>query len=39
MKAFFTLDLAIDFYQAAKDLRLPSHLKNQYLRSGVVTKM
>ena len=33
MKPFFTLDLAIEFYQVSKDLRLPSHLKDQYLRA------
>ena len=33
MKPFFTLDLAVEFYQISKDLRLPAHLKNQYLRA------
>ena len=33
MKPIFTLDLAIEFYQISKDLRLPSHLKDQYLRA------
>ena len=33
MKPFFTLDLAIDFYQTSKGLKLPQHLKSQYLRA------
>ena len=33
MKSFFTLDLAIEFYQTSKALKLPPHLKDQYLRA------
>ena len=33
MKSFFTLDLAVEFYQFSKNLKLPSHLKDQYLRA------
>ena len=33
MKSFFTLELAIEFYQISKDLKLPSHLRDQYLRA------
>jgi four helix bundle protein len=33
VKSFFTLELAIDFYQASKGLRLPAHLQSQYLRA------
>jgi len=33
MKQFFTLELAVEFYQSSKDLNLPAHLKNQFLRA------
>lgn len=33
MKTFFTLELAIEFYQSTKNLKLPSHLKDQFLRA------
>ena len=33
MKSFFTLEFAIEFYQDSKNLKLPSHLKDQYLRA------
>ncbi len=33
MTSFFTLDLAVEFYQLSKGLRLPSHLKSQFLRA------
>jgi len=33
MKPFFTLELAIEVYELSINLRLPSHLKNQYLRA------
>ncbi len=33
MKSFFTLELAIEFYQISKDLKLPSHLKVQFQRA------
>jgi len=33
MKRFFTLDLAVEFYQISKGLRMPPHLKSQYLRA------
>jgi four helix bundle protein len=33
MKQFFTLNLAIEFYQISKDLKFPTHLKDQYLRA------
>ena len=33
MKKFFTLELAIEFYQISKDLKLPAHLKDQFLRA------
>jgi four helix bundle protein len=33
MKTFFTLDLAVEFYQISKDLKLPAHLKSQFLRA------
>ncbi len=33
MKPFFTLELAIDFYHASKGLKLPAHLKSQFLRA------
>jgi four helix bundle protein len=32
MKKFFTLDLAVEFYEISKDLKLPNHLRDQYLR-------
>lgn len=34
MKSFFTLELAIEFYQLSKNIRLPAHLKNQFLRAS-----
>ncbi len=33
MSRFFTLELAEAFYQNSKGLRLPGHLKSQYLRA------
>jgi four helix bundle protein len=33
MKSFYTLELAIEVYELSKNLRMPSHLKNQFLRS------
>ena len=33
MKPFFTLELAIAFYQASKGIYLPAHLKSQFLRA------
>ena len=33
MKPFFALELAVEVYQSTKDLRLPAHLKSQYLRA------
>jgi len=33
MKKFFTLEVAIEFYKISKDLKLPGHLKSQYLRA------
>jgi four helix bundle protein len=33
MKQLFALELAIDFYQMSKNLHLPRHLKDQYLRA------
>ncbi len=33
MKSFFTLELAIEFYQISRDLKLPSHLKDQFQRA------
>jgi four helix bundle protein len=33
LKKFFTLELAIEFYQASKGIRLPRHLRDQYLRA------
>ena len=33
MKPFFTLELAIDFYRISKDVKLPAHLRSQYLRA------
>lgn len=33
MKPFFTLELAVEVYKISKDLRLPSHLKTQYLKA------
>ena len=33
MKSFFTLELAVEFYQISKGLKLPSHLRDQYLRA------
>mgnify|MGYP001614508808 CR=1 FL=1 len=33
MKSFYTLELAIEFYQASQALKLPSHLNSQYLRA------
>ena len=33
MKSFFTLELAVEFYQISKDLKLPTHLKDQFLRA------
>lgn len=35
MNSFFTLELAIEFYQISKDLKLPAHLQSQYLRASV----
>lgn len=32
MKSFFTLELAVEFYKLSKNLKLPHHLKSQYLR-------
>jgi four helix bundle protein len=34
MKPFFTLELAIEFYQISKGIKLPVHLKNQFLRAS-----
>ncbi len=33
MNKFYTLESAIKFYELSKDLKLPSHLKCQYLRA------
>jgi four helix bundle protein len=33
MNRFFTLDLAVDFYHASSGLRLPGHLKSQFVRA------
>jgi hypothetical protein len=33
MKKFFALELAVEFYQASKGIKLPRHLKDQYLRA------
>ncbi|MBX9769127.1 MAG: four helix bundle protein [Bdellovibrionales bacterium] len=33
MKQFFALELAIEFYQLSKGLKLPSHLRDQFLRA------
>ncbi len=33
MKTFFTLELAHEFYEISKGLKLPSHLKDQYFRA------
>ncbi|MEK6578646.1 MAG: four helix bundle protein [Bdellovibrionota bacterium] len=33
MTKFFTLELAVEFYEISKDLRMPAHLKSQYLRA------
>ena len=33
MKQFFTLELAIEFYEDSKNLKMPGHLKEQYLRA------
>jgi len=33
MKKFFTHELAVEFYQISKGLRMPAHLKSQYLRA------
>jgi len=33
MNKFFTLELAIEFYELSKGLRIPPHLKNQFLRA------
>jgi four helix bundle protein len=32
MKKLFALELAVEFYQASRGLRLPVHLRDQYLR-------
>jgi four helix bundle protein len=32
-KKFFTLELAIEFYRLSTKLKLPSHLRDQYLRA------
>ena len=34
MGSFRTLDLAKDFYQLTRHLKLPNHLKDQFLRSS-----
>lgn len=34
MKHFRTLDLAKRYYQLGKEVKLPSHLKDQFLRSA-----
>ncbi|MEZ0391244.1 MAG: four helix bundle protein [Pseudobdellovibrionaceae bacterium] len=34
MSSFRTLDLAKEFYRSSKDLKLPPHLKEQFLRSS-----
>lgn len=34
MKPFFTLELAIEFYQLTKGMKLPSHLREQFLRAS-----
>jgi hypothetical protein len=31
MKLFFTLELAIEFYQLSKNLKLSSHLRDRFL--------
>jgi four helix bundle protein len=33
MKKFFTLELAVEFYDLSKNLKMPMHLKSQYLRA------
>ena len=33
MKKFFTLELAIEFYELSKGIRLQPHLKSQFLRA------
>lgn len=33
MKSFFTLELAVEFYRLSKGLKMPAHLKSQYLRA------
>jgi len=33
MKKFFTLGLAVEFYQSSKNFKFPPHLKSQYLRA------
>ncbi len=33
MSRFFTIELAVEFYQSSKSLRMPGHLKSQYLRA------
>ncbi len=33
MSSLFTLELAIEFYRESRSLRLPAHLKSQYLRA------
>ncbi len=34
MKTFRTLDLAVEFYGLVENLKMPSHLKEQLLRSS-----
>ena len=34
MNSFRTLDLAKDYYQLSRHLKLPAHLKDQFLRSS-----
>lgn len=34
MKPFFTLNLAIDFHDMSKNLKLPNYLKDQFLRAS-----
>src|SRR4051812_3877300 len=33
MKSFFALELAIEFYQSTRAIKLPSHLRDQFLRA------
>lgn len=33
MKSFRTLDLAKEYYRLSKNIKLPSHLRDQFLRS------